>query len=83
MRNDIEFRVPKPDNEGYWQNRLEEVIIDERGSSSGVWTDDCADSRNVHGMALFHALGGAFVSHGRTAIPGTCYPTQSADNAMH
>ena len=31
MRNDIEFRVPKPDNEGYWQNRLEEVIVDERG----------------------------------------------------
>ena len=31
MRNDIEFRVPKPDNGGYWQNRLEEVIIDERG----------------------------------------------------
>ena len=29
--NDIEFRVPKPDNEGYWQNRLEEVIVDERG----------------------------------------------------
>ena len=31
MRNDIEFRVPKPDNGGYWQNRLEEVIVDERG----------------------------------------------------
>ena len=25
MRNDIEFRVLKPDNGGYWQNRLEEV----------------------------------------------------------
>jgi hypothetical protein len=30
LKNDIEFRVPKPDG-GYWQNQLEEAMIDERG----------------------------------------------------
>ena len=44
MRNDIEFRVPKPDNEGYWQNRLEEVIVDERGPQGRPrtpWAEKC------------------------------------------
>ena len=31
LSNQIEFRVPKPDGGGYWQNNLEEVLVNERG----------------------------------------------------
>mmetsp|Transcript_19121 Transcript_19121/g.56781 ORF Transcript_19121/g.56781 Transcript_19121/m.56781 type:complete len:376 (+) Transcript_19121:124-1251(+) len=31
LKNDIEFRVAKPGGAGYWQNRLVEDLVDERG----------------------------------------------------
>ena len=31
VKNDIEFRVPKPGGAGYWQNALVETMVDERG----------------------------------------------------
>lgn len=31
LTNAIEFRVPKPEGAGFWQNELQEALVDERG----------------------------------------------------